>query len=166
MEIENSIGHLLNDAARLARQDMGYRLQGLGLTFPQCLVLKDLAGHRDCDCRQVTMAAIARRLNTRRPNVLGILDRLEKLGFIRRVVNPKNRRAHIVSLTGKADEIIARLQEQSRLTAAKALHGLSPEEENKLRAYLSRISSNLAATGEDNRERRDSLWSNRNNLEN
>lgn len=161
MKIDKSIGHLLNNTARLARQDMGNRIQELGLTFPQWLVLKDLASHRDCDCCQVTMAAIARRLNTRRPNILGILDRLEILGLVQRTVNPHNRRAHIVSLTGKAQDTITQLQEFSRLTTAKAMRGFRPEEETILKEYLARISNNLnTATPDEDAEGLDSLWNN------
>ena len=135
---------MLNDAARLTRQDMATRIQALGLTFPQWQVLKDLAEHQTGECCQVTMAAIARRLNTRRPNVLGILDRLEKLGLVERTINPDNRRAHIVSLTAKAKSLIALLQTHSQLTTKKALRGFSPQETETLRDYLTRISYNLS----------------------
>lgn len=143
MEISKSIGHLLNDAARLARHDMAGRIQALGLTFPQWQVLKDLAGQEAGECCQVTMAAIARRLNTRRPNVLGILDRLEKLGLVERSVNPDNRRAHIVSLTAKAQSLIAQLQTHSRLTTNRALSGFTSAETDAVKDYLTRISINL-----------------------
>lgn len=145
-----SIGYLLNTAARLARQDLGNRMHALGLTFPQWTVLKDLACHQGCHCDELNMAAIARRLNTQRPNILGILHRLENLGLVQRTVNPDNRRAHIVSLTDRAKEAMAQLQELSRLTTAKALHGFTPQEEANLRNYLIRISNNLGESATDN----------------
>lgn len=154
MEIDSSIGHLLNNCARLARQDMANRIQELGLTFPQWQVLKDLASQRGCDDSQVTMAAIARRLNTRRPNVLGILSRLEKLDLVQRTINPDNRRAHIVSLTDKARAFIARLHEHSQLTTAKATRGFSSQERANLRQYLERIDKNLSLySGQEGRDR-------------
>lgn len=145
-----SIGYLLTTAARLARQDLGNRMHILGLTFPQWTVLKDLACHQGCPCDELNMAAIARRLSTQRPNVLGILHRLENLGLVQRTVNPDNRRAHIVSLTNKAKEAMAKLQELSQETTAKALKGFTPQEVANLREYLARISSNLGDNATDN----------------
>lgn len=153
-----SIGYLLNKSARMARQDLGNRMHALGLTFAQWTVLKDLSSHQESDCCDLTMAAIARRLNTHRPNILGILDRLENLGLVQRTINPDNRRAHIVTLTDKAQGAMAELQERSSLTSAKALQGFSPQEEAVFKEYLARIITNLGETAIDNNsERRDSI---------
>ena len=148
------VGYLLNTAARRARQDLNDRMQDLGLTFPQWMVLKDLSNHRGSDCCHLTMAAIARRLSTQRPNVLGILERLEKLGLVQRVVNPNNRRAHIVSLTDSGREMMKQLQELSQLTNARALQGFDHQEAKALEKYLARISTNLGKSADNSWEGR------------
>jgi len=117
----------------------------LGLTFPQWVVLKDILHHQDRDSSELTMAAIARRLNSNRPNIMGIIDRLKNLGLVTHGVNPGNRRAHIVSVTGKARAAAAELQGLSRETSSKALQGFSAEEASAARVYLNRIIANLTA---------------------
>lgn len=149
MDSEKCFGFLLNNAARLLRQDLDNRTNALGLTFPQSLVLKDLASHSCCEHCQVTMAAIARRLNTRRPNIFGIIERLEKLGLVTKTVNPNNRRAHIISLTKKAQSFITQLQECSRLATDRALRGFKPDEVAVFQQYLTRISNNYNTEGDE-----------------
>lgn len=149
-----SIGYLLNKSARLARQDLGNRMHALGLTFAQWTVLKDLSSHQESDCCDLTMAAIARRLSTQRPNILGILNRLENMDLVQRIVNPDNRRAHIVTLTDKAQQVMAELQELSHMTSDKALQGFNPQEEAAFKEFLARIITNLQ---ESDLERRDSI---------
>ena len=97
-----SIGYLLNTAARLARQDLGNRMHALGLTFPQWTVLKDLACHQGCHCDELNMAAIARRLNTQRPNILASSIAWRIWVWCSGLSTPTTAGAHIVSLpTGR-----------------------------------------------------------------
>ena len=117
-----SIGYLLNTAARLARQDLGNRMHALGLTFPQWTVLKDLACHQGCHCDELNMAAIARRLNTQRPNILGILHRLALAWCSGRQLD--NRRALRV-LTDRAKGGNGATAGTKSTTTAKALHGFT-----------------------------------------
>lgn len=149
MEEYISLGYLLNDAARQAKRDLTNRMISLGLTFPQWLVLKDISIHEGGDKNELTMAAIARRLNSNRPNIMGMLDRLESMGLVRRTVNPDNRRAHIVALTDNARKVMDQLQDFSRQTSEKALMGFSSQEESAVRDFLTRIISNFSTTDLD-----------------
>lgn len=144
MEEHISLGYLLNDAARQAKRDLTNRMSSLGLTFPQWLVLKDISNHEGGDKGELTMAAIARRLKSNRPNIMGILDRLEDMDLVRRTVNPDNRRAHIVTLTDNARKVMNQLQDFSRQTSEKALMGFSSQEERAVRDFLNRIISNFS----------------------
>jgi len=148
-----SLGYLLNNSARLAKRDLTNRMSALGLTFPQWMVLKDISEYQGQS--ELTMAAIARRLKTNRPNIMGMLERLETLGLVKRTVNPSNRRAHIVTLTDNAKEVMAELLELSKLTSAKALKGFTAQEEAAVRDFLTRIISNLHPADGDGMERRD-----------
>lgn len=142
-----SLGYLVNTAARLAKRDLTTRMQSLGLTFPQWLVLKDISNHENGPSEHLTMAAIARRLNTNRPNIMGMMDRLTDMGLVRHTVNPDNRRAHIVSLTDQAKSVMNQLQELSRETSERALQGFNLKEQAAVRDYLTRIIANLHEPG-------------------
>ena len=142
MDNNVSLGYLLNSAARLAKGNITGRMDTLGLTFPQSMVLKVIKENENNS--QLTMAAIARRLNSNRPNIMGIVDRLEKQGLVNRTVNPKNRSAYIITLTNEARAVMQRLQDMSQQTTDEALSGFTKEEAATVREYLTRIVANLS----------------------
>lgn len=142
-----SLGYLLNNAARLTRRDLTRRMHAQGLTFPQWLVLKDISYHENAASDELAMAAIARRLNSNRPNIMGMIDRLEKMDLVERRINPRDRRAHIITLTEKARTLVAELQNECRQTTDRALKGFSPEEEKTVKSLLARIIANLQQPG-------------------
>jgi len=139
-----SIGYLLNNAARLARKDLTNRMNDIGLTSPQWMVIRDLCTHKDADSNELTMAAIARRMNSNRANIMGITDRLEALGLVQRTVNPQDRRAQILTLTDKAKKLLSELEEMSKQTTDKAFQGFSQQERQMVMDFLDRIIANLA----------------------
>lgn len=138
-----SFGHLLSKASRLAKADITRRMSTLGLTFPQWMVLKDISNYENSDPSHLTMAAIARRLNSNRPNIMGMTDRLEKLNLVTKVVNPDDRRAHIITLTPKAKDVMDQLQDMGLVTTEKALKGFTLREIELFHDYLERIVTNL-----------------------
>jgi len=142
-----SLGYLLSNSARLTKWDITNRMYALGMTFPQWMVLKDINNHEKDGSSELSMAAIARRLNSNRPNIMGMIDRLEKLDLVARAVNPNNRRSHIITLTNKAKDVMHKLQEFSQHTTDKALQGFDQDEAAAIRDYLTRIITNLTTEG-------------------
>jgi DNA-binding MarR family transcriptional regulator len=60
---------------------------------------------------QATQAAIAEALSIKRPNLVGIVVRLERRGLLRREVDAKDRRHHMLSLSAKGRALLARVEE-------------------------------------------------------
>lgn len=141
MKAENNLGYLLNKAAKITRGELNNRLSEVGITAPQYAVLKDLwitnAEH------ETTPAFVAERLHSDRPTISGIIDRLEKQGFIYRRNNPEDRRSLIVGLTEVAKEQMKVFEEMSNDTIAKALDGFADNEISELKSYLKRIINNF-----------------------
>jgi hypothetical protein len=74
-----------------------------------------------------------------------LLDRLEAGGFVERITDPDDRRAHVLALTAKALPIIERIHELNRKTCNDLHLGISEAEATQLRVLLSRIRSELTA---------------------
>ena len=72
-----------------------------GLTGPQLLVLKELHNQED-----LTVGAVARNISLSQATVTIILDRLEKLEFVRRIRNTQDKRKVNISLSDKAKQVL------------------------------------------------------------
>jgi MarR family transcriptional regulator for hemolysin len=74
-----------------------------------------------------------------------LLDRLEAAGFVERIPDPDDRRAHVLALTAKALPIIESIHDLNRKTCNDLHLGISEAEATQLRVLLSRIRSELTA---------------------
>jgi DNA-binding MarR family transcriptional regulator len=58
----------------------------------------------------VTQADLGEALNIKRPNMVSLIERLEKRGLIARKVHEHDRRNHILSLTEKGEALLADIE--------------------------------------------------------
>src|ERR1700734_1310921 len=138
----NVIVRLLLETARLAcsRYDRALRAHLPGMTLGRCAVLIQLAQHGTPN-----QAPLARILDIRPITLVRLLDRLEAGGFVERIPDPDDRRAHVLALTAKALPIIESIHDLNRKTCNDLLLGISEAETTQLRVLLSRIRSELTA---------------------
>src|SRR5580698_7286294 len=137
----NMIMRLLHQTAQLAcnRYDRALRAQLPGMTLGRCAVLIQLAQHE-----RANQAALAQTLDIRPITLVRLLDRLEAGGFVERIPDPDDRRAHVLALTAKALPLIESIHELNRKTCDDLHLGISETEATQLRVLLSRIRSALA----------------------
>lgn len=106
------------------------------LTASQCRVLKFLFMQQNQSARIVD---IEKECVITHPTVLGLLDSLERKGFVLKIVNPKDARSKLISLTSKAKEMQRELEE----TVAKIDHmwveNLSEQERKELQKLLQKL---------------------------
>lgn len=76
----------------------------------------------------ITTSAVAQRLN-----------RLESLGYVRRLPHPDDRRSTLVELTAVGRELVDRTLPDHLSTEERLLHDLSAEERDTLATLLARI---------------------------
>jgi MarR family transcriptional regulator for hemolysin len=135
------IVRLLCETARLwrSRHDREVRAQLPGMSCARCAVLIHLAQHEGTH-----QVALARLLDVRSATLVRLLDGLEADGFIARIPDPNDRRAHVLKLTAKARPIIERVSDLIRKTDDDLRLGISKAEARQLRELLCRIRSNLA----------------------
>lgn len=138
----DTIGRLLYETARLWRRrcERAMRAELPGMTCARCGVLVHLARPMGVD-----QVALAQRLDITPMTLVRLLDQLEADGFVARMPDPHDRRAHLLAPTTKALPVIACIYELARRTERKAQRGLSSAEANQLHGLLWRIRSNLTA---------------------
>jgi len=133
---------LLREAAQLWRKryDREIRARIPGMTRARCAVLVHLAHHEG-----VNQAALARALNIKSTTLLRLLDRLEGVGFIARIPDPRDPQAYVLALTAGALPMIERIYELTRRVYDEAQLGISNVEANQLLTLLHRLKPNLSA---------------------
>ncbi len=106
------------------------------LTASQCRILNFLFMQQNQSARIVD---IEKECVITHPTVLGLLDNLEKKGFILKIVNPKDARSKLISLTPKAK----RMQSELEPVVAKIDHAwvehLSEQERKELQKLLQKL---------------------------
>jgi DNA-binding MarR family transcriptional regulator len=141
MDDPYTIVRLLHETARLwlylYDRAMSARLPDM--TRARCAVVTHLAQHEG-----VNQVGLAQVLGIRPITLVRLLDRLETAGFVTRMPDPHDRRAHVLTLTAKARPIIASICDLTRKTNDDLQLGISKAEARELRALLCRIRSNLA----------------------
>ena len=119
------------------------KLEGIGLTYPQYLVMITLWENGD-----LTVSSIAKKLRLDTPTITPILKRLENNQFVSRMRSAEDERVVIISLTktGKALEpIVAEIQNQVACST-----GLSEPDFIKLRDSLHELVDTMEKSYQEN----------------
>ena len=74
---------------------------------------------------------------------VGVLDRLESEGWIHRVSDPKDRRAHLIVLANRAEPLVDRIRTATRSMMVDLLREVPGEERASMLRNLQQISRSL-----------------------
>jgi MarR family transcriptional regulator, transcriptional regulator for hemolysin len=142
----DTIVRLLLETARLwnNRYDREVRTQLPGMSGARCNVLIHLLRQGG-----VNQATLARSLDIRPITLTRELDRLEADGFVSRLPDPADHRAHILALTAKALPIIEHIQGLNRKIHDELRLGISQAMAGRLLAILWRMRTDLAERPSD-----------------
>jgi MarR family transcriptional regulator, organic hydroperoxide resistance regulator len=99
----------------------------VGLTASQVVALRELA-------EPITSRELANRMSCEPSNVTFVVDRLERLGLVRRQPHPRDRRAKEIVLTAEGEDRRADVLEL--LTASSPLRSLTGEQQRALVTML------------------------------
>ncbi len=137
-DFEESVGYWMFMTSRTWEQALNEELAPLGITYRQWQVLCWLAleGER-------TQTELADRLRIEAPTLVGILDRMEKAGWIRRQPAPRDRRKNLIVPTPRVQPIWNKAADCARRVRAGATAGISAEELATVKRVLDRIQNNL-----------------------
>jgi DNA-binding MarR family transcriptional regulator len=137
--MDDNIGTMLGQVARLLRRRFDERARGIGVTRPQWQVLTLLKRNEG-----INQGGLAELLEVE-PITLGrMIDRLQDADLVVRRADPNDRRAWRLHVTERGEDLIEQLRPFSRETFALALEGIDEDEQRQLMATLDRMRSNLS----------------------
>lgn len=137
--MNDSIGFLINDTARLFRRMFDSNIRDLGMTSLQWRAVARL--HREPGMRQSELADL---LEVEPITLSRMIDRLADSGMVCRKPDPGDRRAWNLYLTDKAQPLMAQLQREADLVQELALTGLDEQERAVLARLVERVRGNLS----------------------
>ena len=137
-DFEQSLGYWVVPAAHAIERALNEELIPLGVTVRQwqviaCLILE----------KGMCQAELARRLRIEAPTLKGILDRMERDGWIERRPCPTDRRRNVVQLMPAVVPVWKRMAACARRVRRRALRGLSPGQFEELKEALGTVRRNL-----------------------
>ncbi len=106
--------------------------QNFSVTLPQFDVLSELERAGD----PLTMSQLSKELMVSNGNVTGVIDRLEKTAFVKRVRAEHDRRIQFIELTAKGRKEFNRMASRHERWVAELLSELSMTDMNQLQDLL------------------------------
>jgi MarR family transcriptional regulator for hemolysin len=139
-DFEESIGYWLTVVTQAYHRAVSEEVAPHGITYRQSLVLGWLALEGE-----LSQADLATKMLVEPPTLVGILDRMERDGWITRNGCPSDRRKKLVRATTAAEPAWEKIAESARRVRARATEGLTEQELDTLRQLLGRVNRNLEA---------------------
>ena len=139
-DFKKSVGYWSNVTSQAFQRALNEEVRPLGITWRQCQVLAWLALEG-----RLSQAELAERMGIEPPTLVGILDRMERDGWIQRESCPGDRRKKIVVATAEAEPIWDEIATCARRVRQRATRGLTPEQVESLVAMLDLVQQNLNA---------------------
>ena len=138
-DFEDSVGYWICRASRSFERAMNDELAPRGITYRQAQVLWLLVHEGS-----LSQTDLAERMRIEPPTLVGILDRMEREGWIRRESDDQDRRRKFISPLPKAKPVWSKIIACSDRVRARGNEGLSLEEQQLLKSLLGRILDNLS----------------------
>lgn len=138
--INEGIGFVIHDVARMMRWQFDRRASNLKLTRSQWSVLAHLLRTDG-----IQQKDLAEQMDITAITLTGLLDRMEREGWVERRADPDDRRAKRIYLTEKVAPVTKELRSLAREVRKSALQGLSEAEQQQLMSLLIKVRSNLSS---------------------
>ena len=139
-DFEQSVGFWLVRTSLAYERALNLELAPKGITFRQAQVLGCLALEGE-----LTQVDLAERMHVEPPTLVGILDRMERDGWIARHDCPTDRRKKMIRARPQAEPIWAEIVQCARRIRARATVGLDARELAQLKQLLEVVLANLSA---------------------
>jgi len=139
-DFQSSVGYWICQTSRAFERAMNDELAPRGITYRQAQVLWHLAHEAS-----LSQSDLAERMRIEPPTLVGILDRMEREGWIRREGDINDRRRKLVTALGKARPVWSQIVACADRVRARATDGLQPHELQAMRDLLKHILNNLQA---------------------
>lgn len=137
-DFEESIGCWLTLTTQAYHRAVSDELAPHGITYRQSLVLGWLMFEGE-----LSQTELANKLMIEPPTLVGVLDRMERDGWIARHDCPGDRRKKLVRVTTAAEPVWEKIVECASRTRQQATDGLSDRQLATLKKLLSKVRQNL-----------------------
>jgi len=137
-DFENSVGFWTCTASSAFQRAFNEELAPQGVTFRQAQVLGCLALEGS-----LSQTDLADRMRIEPPTLVGILDRMERDGWIRRDGDKTDRRRKLIQPTPAAKPAWSKVVAAAQRVRERATHGLSATQLEQLRKLLGMVRTNL-----------------------
>ena len=137
-DFENSVGYWVCQASHAIQKAFNEELAPQGVTFRQAQVLGCLALEG-----RLSQTDLAERMRIEPPTLVGILDRMERDGWIRRVNDKADRRKKLVEALPAASPAWTKIITVAKRVRARATRGMTPAQLTQLKKLLALVQSNL-----------------------
>ena len=138
-ELPDHVGYLIGDVSRMLRTVYDRRVEPLGLTRAQWLVLARLSRIEGC-----TQTELAAQLEIKKPTLGKLLERLEEKMWVTRRGDENDARSKRVFLTKRAGPVLHQMFSLADEVLDAAISGLNRKEADQLNAALLHVKSNLS----------------------
>ena len=137
-DFEESVGYWVTMTSHAIRRAIDLELAKENITLRQFEVLAwiALAGEQ-------SQVELAERLGIEAPTLAGILNRMERDGWLERYGCPEDRRRKRIRVTPKAEAVWVRMADCSRRVRAKATQGITPEELQVFKRICHQLRTNV-----------------------
>jgi len=139
-DFENSVGYWVCQTAHVLQRSFNEELAPQGVTFRQAQVLGCLALEGP-----LSQTDLAERMRIEPPTLVGILDRMERDGWIRRDGDKADRRKKLVQPTPAAKPVWSKIVAAAQRVRARATEGMTPAQLEQLKKLLGIVRANLDA---------------------
>jgi MarR family transcriptional regulator for hemolysin len=137
-DFENSIGFWLTLTTQAYHRSVSEELAPHGITYRQSMVLAWLALEGE-----LSQTELASKMMIEPPTLVGILDRMERDGWIARHDCPTDRRKKIVRAKEAAEPVWEQIVQCALRVRSLATEGLDETQLATLRSLLQRVHQNL-----------------------
>ncbi len=137
-DFERSVGYWIFATAHELACAMNEELQSHGITHRQWEVLAWLSYESD-----LSQSELASRMGIEAPTLVGVLDRMERDGWIQRVPSESDRRKKLIRPTDRVEPLWNQMVMCGLRVRSKATQGMTTEELEQLRTTLRKMRKNL-----------------------
>jgi MarR family transcriptional regulator for hemolysin len=137
-DFENSVGFWICQASHALQRAFNEELAPQGVTWRQCQVLGCLALEGP-----LSQTDLAERMRIEPPTLVGILDRMERDGWIRRDGDKNDRRKKLVHPQPAAKPVWSKIVACAKRVRAKATRGMTAAQLRELKKLLNIVQTNL-----------------------
>ena len=142
-DFENSVGYWVCQASHALLRAFNEELAPQGVTFRQAQVLGCLALEG-----RLSQTDLAERMRIEPPTLVGILDRMERDGWIRRDGDKSDRRRKLVEVMPAAKPAWTKIVTVAKRVRSRATRGMTPTQLAQLKKLLAAVQANLHEAAE------------------